>query len=167
MAVIFVGICSLCGTIISAFIVDKVGRIALLIVSFSVMFFCCTFMGAYFYVKSNNPESAEQWGIVPVILLCLFIFSNSVGISPIAFVIMGEIFRQNVKDVAAGLSMTLNFGLSIVVTLLFPYITRTFGASVSFSIFGMCSFISFFFVVFIVPETKGKSFQEIQNLLLK
>lgn len=138
-----------------------------MLISFSVLFACCIIMGVYFHVKSSNPESAEKWGILTVITLCIFVFATGLGISPIAFVIMGEIFRQNVKDVAAGLSMTLNYSLSIVVTLLFPYISRTFGAAIGFFIFAICSFTSFFFVVFIVPETKGKSFQQIQDLLMK
>lgn len=116
-------------------------------------------MATYFY------KSETDWGVFPVIFLCGFVFANSIGVSPISFVILGEIFNQNVKDKAVGLSMTWSYMLLVGNSLLYPLISEILGPAFCFMIYGFCSFLSYLFVVFSVPETKGKTFQEIQDLL--
>lgn len=100
-----------------------------------------------------------------VAILCLFVFANAVGVAPIAIVVMGEIFAQNIKDMASGISMTWSYTLLVANSFLYPYFSKTYGPESGFGFYGCCTLVSFFFVLFFVPETKGKTFQEIQILM--
>lgn len=76
---------------------------------------------------------------------------------------MGEILHQSVRDVGAGLTLTFNYGLSIVVSLLFPFLTGSIGDGWTFIIFSLFSAIAFVFIMFVVPETKGRTLEDIQQ----
>jgi len=165
LAAILVGFFIFVATLISTFLIDKLGRRILLLTSYSSMFVCFLCMAIYFQIQANNPDGLSKWSILPVIFLCLYVFMNSIGAAPVAFVMMGEIFAPNVKDVAAGISMSSNYAFSIVVTVLFPYANEAFGPAVVFFVFTVLIALSFFFVYLFVPETKGKTFEEIQQLL--
>lgn len=167
MAVIFVGSFSFFATIFSSILVDRAGRRALLLLSCFVMFFCFVFMGIFFQLQAADETLVESFSFLPVILLCTFIFTLCIGLGSVSFVMVGEIFAQNVKDLASGISMTLNYALSVFVTLFFPFLADNFGFAVTFYVFSSFIAATFFFVLFRVPETKGKTFQEIQDSFLK
>lgn len=143
---------------------DKAGRKALLVPSCLIMFICTITMGTYFYLRNANPQLVAGLNLVPVITLCLYVFTNSFGLGPVTFVMIGEIFAQNVKDIASAITMSLNYGLSVLVTLLFPLIANAYGFGAAFYCCGFFIGLSCLFMVFMVPETKGKSFQEIQKM---
>lgn len=165
LASVFAGICTFSGPPLALLLVDRAGRKALLIISLVTMFICLIVMGTYFQMQSHNAESVKSWRIVPVVVLCLFIFINSFGCFPIAFVVLGEIFAQSVKDVAAGITMTISGIAASIITIGFPYLTDAIGNGGVFFLFAGCTALTFLFVLFAIPETKGKSFAEIQLLL--
>lgn len=167
MAVVFAGLCTFNGPLISIFLVDRAGRKALLLFSYFIQFGCFTVMGAYFYLQSIDPNSVKVWRLVPVVMLCVYIFTNSMGCSPMCFVVVGEIFAQNIKDVAAGITMTFTYIASIIVTLGFPYLSEIVGTGIAFFIFSAFNAFNFLFIMFALPETKGKTFSEIQLAFLK
>lgn len=123
-------------------------------------------MGVYFQLQLRNQVSIEDLGILPVCILCVFIFGVSFGVNPIVYTIMGEIFGANVKDLAAIITMNTGQVVSTLVTVGFPYLTSTVDASVSFFVFSAFAALFFVFVIFLVPETKGKTFQDIQKALV-
>lgn len=78
---------------------------------------------------------------------------------------MGELFTTETKAVASGLAVMLNWFLVFLVTKTFPSMQDSLGAAVTFWIFaGIMVFATVFEYLFI-PETKGKTLQEIQNEL--
>lgn len=154
-------------TIISLSLVDKIGRKILLLISLSVTILSTSAMGTYFWIKTQNPELINSWNILPLIIMPVYIFVNSLGIAPITFVIIGEIFHQDVKEFAAALCTTWIHVCSLSVTLMFPMLNQLFGFSYSFFGFSFISFVALIFVYSVVPETKGKSFQEIQRMISK
>lgn len=94
-------------------------------------------------------------------------FLHAFGVASVSFILVSEIFAQNVKDTGAGFAMMMSHILAIVASLLFPYISGNFGSYVAFYMFGVITFLAFIFVLAYVPETKGKSFLEIQKSLIK
>lgn len=154
-------------TIGSSFVVDKAGRRVLLLSAALVNFICLIVLGGFFLAKSNGCVWVENLTIIPIIALCLFLFTNAGGLACVTFVIIGEIFAQNVKDTASGIAMTISYIFTIISTLLFPLLAENFGFEVAFFVFSVFIVAIFIFILFKVPETKGKTFQEIQNLMMK
>lgn len=167
LATIFIGVTTCIGTIVSLFIVDRFGRRFLIYSAYGCMFVCFIVLGVFFQIQSENPEAVKSWRLLPVVFLCLFIFLSSVGCAPVTWVILGEIFAPNVKDTAASISMCFDYVMCAILALLFPYLSASFGLQGSFFFFSCFSAFGFLFGLFVVPETKGKSFMEIQELLLQ
>lgn len=167
LATIAVGSFIVVASFLSSFLMDKAGRRALLLGSNAICFICFIIMGTYLQVQASRPDLVDSIRILPVIVLCIFAFTNSIGIGPVAYVMVGELFRQNVKGIAAGFAMTTNFTLSLTVALIFPLLSESFGSQVTFFVFSGFIAVSFLFVLFFIPETKGKSFEEIQDMLSK
>lgn len=166
MAVIFVGIFNLIGVFTSVFLVDKLGRRTLLLISYSSLFASFIIMGTYFIIQSNDASLVKNLGFIPIAALCLYVFMNDMGAISCTFVIMGEIFSQGVKDIGAGVAMTTDYVFGMSTGLLFPFCTENLGFGATFFIFSAFHAIFFTFVLFKVPETKGKTFLEIQDILL-
>lgn len=78
---------------------------------------------------------------------------------------MGELFTAESKAVASGLAVMLNWFLVFLVTKTFPSMNKELGADVTFGIFAGIMAAATVFTFFLVPETKGKSFQKIQEEL--
>jgi Na+/melibiose symporter-like transporter len=78
---------------------------------------------------------------------------------------MGELFSSDVKGIAGSLTGTLNWVLAFVVTVSYPPLREAIGPSTCFIIFTVISVIGTLFSYFVVPETKGKSLSEIQEML--
>lgn len=80
---------------------------------------------------------------------------------------MGELFDPVVKSIASTIVTTFCWLISFVATKYFGAVSEALGMHYAFWIFAVCTLISFFFVFFFLPETKGKSLQEIQDILNK
>lgn len=86
-------------------------------------------------------------------------------LGPIPWMLMGEIFPAETKAVASGIAVMLNWFLVFLVTKTFPMMNDELGADVTFWIFAGIMVAATAFTYFIIPETKGKSSQEIQEEL--
>lgn len=80
---------------------------------------------------------------------------------------MGELFDPAVKSIASTIATTFCWLIGFVITKYFGTISEALGMHYAFWIFGLCTFSAFCFVFFLLPETKGKSLQEIQDILNK
>lgn len=145
----------------SAYVVDNVGKRPLLIISCigSAFFMACE--GIYFYMLDNKYDVEFLWWL-PLAAMILFNISQAIGLTSISLVYLGELFHPNVKSIAVCISKAY-LALSVfVVGKLFQVMTDAFGSFVPFFVFSVIGVIGVFFVVFCVPETKGRSFEEIQ-----
>lgn len=162
---IFIGIFSLFGCLVASVLVDRIGRRILLIVSFVCMGLSFIVMGVYFNMLETDPAKVENWKIVPVIVLCFYMFINLVGCSTVCFVLLGEMFAHNVKTLSTGIAMCYNNLLAIYVSWFFPFLADLTGFDGVFFVFAAFNFILGVYIYFFLPETKGKTFREIQDLL--
>lgn len=80
---------------------------------------------------------------------------------------VGELFSSDVKGIASAGTGTLNWSFAFLVTISYPPLSQSIGVSNCFLIFTAISVVGSSFVFFIVPETKGKSLKEIQQILEK
>lgn len=165
IATIIVGVMQVVAVFVSTLIVDKLGRRLLLLPSIIVMALCTGILGGYFYAKSIDEASVANIGIVPIVAMCVFIVLFSLGFGPIPWMMMGELFANDIKSVAGSAAGTFNWLLAFLVTSTFKSLVDTFGDGPTFWIFSAFCIVGIVFTLIFVPETKGKSLEEIQLML--
>nr|CAD7263754.1 unnamed protein product [Timema shepardi] len=152
---------------LSAFVVDRFGRRRLLLMSHVCTTICLASLGYYFYVKEHYPDQATGIGWLPLSSMCIYLITYTMGSGACSWVILGEIFPNEIKGMAGSFSAFVNWFLAFVVTVSFPYMVNDLGSAWAFWIFSMFSFLGLLFVWFCVIETKGKTLEEIQKELSK
>ena len=87
------------------------------------------------------------------------------GMGPLPWVLLGEFSLPNMGSLAATISGLTNWGASFLMTVVFSYMSEAFGLAGTFWFYGVCSATGALFSILVLPETRGKSFQEIEILL--
>lgn len=96
-----------------------------------------------------------------------FVASFAFSIGPVMWVLFSELFPLKVRGLAISLAGFVNSTVSFLVQLVFPWELATFGSSTTFLIYGVFAAAGFVFILFLVPETKGKSLEELEKILVK
>ncbi|XP_017096834.2 facilitated trehalose transporter Tret1-2 homolog [Drosophila bipectinata] len=164
-ASIIIGVTQVVSTFVAVVIIDKAGRRILLIISGLLMAVTTALLGVYFYMSGHSPGSMDNFGWLPIASICIFIVFFSIGFGPVPWLVMAELFSEDVKSVAGSISGTSNWLSAFIVTLLFPILKESIGPGPTFWIFTAVAVIAFFYSIFCVPETKGKTILEIQHIL--
>jgi MFS transporter, SP family, arabinose:H+ symporter len=153
---VLVGIINLIFTVVSLWLVDKLGRKVLLLIGTSIMTISLAVIGFAF-----RTGSAGSW-VLLFILLYVAAFAISMG--PIVWLVIAEIFPNRVRGVASSIASVALWMADFLVSQNFPVMLNTIGSALTFWIFGILSAFTFFFTLKIVPETKGKSLEEIETI---
>jgi len=96
-----------------------------------------------------------------------FVASFAISIGPVMWVLFSELFPNRVRAVAISFVGFINSGVSFLVQLVFPWELANFGNSVTFLIFCVFGAIGLIFILFTLPETKGKTLEELEVVLAK
>lgn len=96
-----------------------------------------------------------------------FVASFAISLGPVMWVMFSELFPNRLRAVAISFVGTVNSVVSFLVQLVFPWELENIGSSATFLIYGLVALFGLIFIVFKVPETKGKSLEELQDFFLK
>lgn len=163
---VIVGVVQVVATVLAALVMDKLGRRMLLNLSSFFMVISIAVLGAFFYIKQNlhNTDLADRLQVLPVASLSIFVFAFSIGFGPIPWLMMSELFSDEVKGPASAIATTFNWTLAFLVTKFFSDLVAAFSEAGSFWVFGGITGLTFLFCLLFVPETKGKSLSSIQGM---
>ncbi len=106
----------------------------------------------------------------PVLILFAilgFVASFAVSIGPIMWVLFSELFPNRVRGIAISFVGLINSSVAFMVTFIFPWQLETLGNAGTFLIYGVFAVIGLVFVMRILPETKGRSLEELETILVK
>ena len=145
--------------------VEGAGRRPLLIYS---SFGCAiTLLILSIYLKMNNigTDFVASVNLLPVVDVIIFQVAYQIGLGTMPNLLIGELFPTNVKGIAGAIVTVFDGLLGFVISKMYDVITRIFGYHVTYMIFSMSCFGLFIFVCRFVPETKKKTFSEIQEIL--
>ncbi|CAG4932771.1 unnamed protein product [Parnassius apollo] len=165
VATIIIGVTRLVSSIIAPTFVERSGRKILLLVSMAACAFSLGVLGLFFYLNRIQSSVIESIGWLPLVALIIYFFSYEAGFGTIPNAIVGEMFRANVRANGSALAITLTWLVGFGLTASFTTMVEVLGGDVTFWIFGGTCVIAFFFTYFIVPETKGKTLNEIQEMM--
>lgn len=161
---IIVGIVQTVATLVSSIMVDRAGRKILLLISSSSMGVCLLALGFYFWMQEHNTDVSNM-GWLPLMSVICLIIGFSLGLGPLPWMMSGEVLAPEVKSFGTGASVTTNWVCVALVTFFFKPFLGLIGKAFTFWIFGAVCALSTFFILVVLPETKGKSIQEVQNIL--
>lgn len=160
---IIIGLIALSSAFFASAFIDKFGRRILICSAYALVFCGLSGLGAFFTLQELNFNVDHlQW--LPLTSLCVFMNAFNYGISPVTYTLLGEIFTAEAKKFAAPICQALNFFLTFVLGIIFPRLI-VFGMGFVFMSFAVITFFGFIFVLVYVPETKGKTKDEIIKML--
>jgi sugar porter (SP) family MFS transporter len=166
LSAIIVGVIQLITNFLTSQLVDTLGRRILLLCSLTGICLSHILLGTYFYLKTNNFDDAVSYLFwLPVSSMILYVIMCSIGIGPIAWSMIGELFPPHFRNYASGFVSSFCLSLAFLLALFFPNIKEIIGMAASFWIFALLSALGIIFVWLIVPETKAKSLHDIQLAL--
>ncbi len=157
---IMVGFINFLFTILALWLIDKVGRKALLLIGSASMTVCLIVIGMAF-------QSGHTSGPWVLLFILLYVASFAISLGPVVWVIISEIFPNRIRGIATAVAAMALWAADYVVSQSFPPLLNTAGPAITFWIFGAMSLFTFFFTMRLVPETKGKSLEEIEGLWAK
>jgi MFS family permease len=96
-----------------------------------------------------------------------FVASFAVSLGPVMWVLFSELFPNWIRGLAISFVGFINSAVSFSVQLVFPWELSTLGTAGTFLIYGIFGAIGLIFVLLVVPETKGKSLEELEKILVK
>ncbi|XP_031261560.1 sugar transporter ESL1-like isoform X1 [Pistacia vera] len=155
-----VSITAIPATVVGVLLMDKAGRRPLLLFSVAGLCICFFVMGLAFCFQ-EIPHMEELTPILVLVSLVGASVANSVGMSGIPWVIMSEIFPMNVKAAAGSLVTFVCWSCSWVMTYTFNFMMEWSSAG-TFFIFSGVNLATVIFIAKMVPETKGRTLEEIQ-----
>ncbi|SHI80983.1 sugar porter family MFS transporter [Algibacter luteus] len=154
-----IGVTNLIFTLLGVFLIDRLGRKTLM------------YIGSIGYIISLSLVSAAfflNWGGMAVpIFLFLFIASHAIGQGAIIWVFISEIFPNNLRASGQSFGTSTHWVLAAIIPSLVPVLFSTIGAGVVFMVFAIMMVFQLLFVIFMMPETKGVSLEELSKKLAR
>ncbi len=161
---IIVGAVNLLFTVVAIMTVDRFGRKPLMIIGSIGMGISMAALGLTFYFN--------QVGMLSLVFMLTYTAAFAMSWGPVCWVLLAEIFPNSIRG-AMSIAVAAQWIANWVVSLTFPmlndnlWLTQQFNHGFSYWIYGLMSFLSALFVWKMVPETKGKTLEEIESLWRK
>jgi MFS transporter, SP family, galactose:H+ symporter len=156
LATVGVGVVNVAMTIIAMFLVDRAGRRPLLLVGIAGMIVTLGVLGLSFRYPS------EQLAWIAVTCLMGYVASFAIGLGPIFWLLIAEIYPLKIRGLAEGTAATFNWASNLIVSLTFLTLVEKLGASSTFFLYALASVLSWLFAYYFVPETKGRTLEQIE-----
>lgn len=96
-----------------------------------------------------------------------FVASFAFSIGPVMWVLFSELFPNKIRGIAISFVGLINSAVSFLVQLIFPWELSTLGSGTTFLLYGIFAALGFIFIMRVIPETKGKSLEELEEILVK
>ena len=158
MQAMIVGLVNFLMTIVALWLVDKRGRKTLLLWGAVGMIISLAYLAFEFSKPAQNGA-----GVLIALLVYISFFAAS--FAPVMWVIISEIYPNRIKGVAMSFSTAVSWLCTFLTVYFAPVIHGALGLQYLFGIFCLFSIIAFVFVKFWIPETKGKSLEQIEREL--
>ncbi|XP_027345276.1 sugar transporter ERD6-like 6 isoform X2 [Abrus precatorius] len=163
-ATVGLGAIQVIATGIATWLVDKSGRRLLLIISSSIMTVSLLIVSIAFYLEGVVSEDSHLYnilGILSVVGLVVMVIGFSLGLGPIPWLIMSEILPVNIKGLAGSIATMGNWLISWVITMT-ANLLLNWNSGGTFTIYTVVAAFTVAFTALWVPETKGRTLEEIQ-----
>src|SRR5690625_3121308 len=152
---VLIGVINLIFTVFALLKIDSWGRRPLLIGGMISVFISLCGLGILF-------AGSESSGIWAVVILCIYIASLALSINAVIWVLIGEIYPTHIRGQAMSIATFANWCTNFAAALLFPWYVDMVGMGMGFFTFAGFTLLGIIFFIWLIPETKGKSLEEIE-----
>lgn len=159
LATVGVGLVNVLLTIVAILLLDRVGRRPLLLVGLAGMIVGLGAMGLAFQFTAHSQTLA--W--LAVISLMVYVGSFAIGLGPVFWLLIAEIYPLKVRGRAMSIATLSNWGFNLLVASTFLTLVNSMGQSWTFWTYGLVSVLAWIFCYRLVPETKGHTLEEIET----
>lgn len=164
LASVITGIIQLVSSLCTTLVTDKFGRKPILTTTLAAMVFGLMGLGIFFKLKETIAISGLL-NFLPIASVILVVIGYSAGLGSLVWVLSAELFEDSSRGIGIGISSLFSSICVFLTTKYFAQLTSVIGSAETYWLFSFNSFLLCAFVLFYVPETKGKSFAEIQSVL--
>ncbi len=183
-ATIAVGVVQIIATFIGVVLIDLLGRKVLLLGSSIGMCLSSLLLGIYFlilndtchgclgdtctfeghtYHHDSSPCDSSHFGYLAIFSIAFFIVSFSLAWGPIPWLSMSELVPTRVRSIVGGVATLLNWTFASIITLFFSKYADAVTPKAAWWSFSFVMFVSIFFIIFLLPETKHMGIEGIQE----
>jgi SP family sugar porter-like MFS transporter len=157
--IVVIGGVMVLSVIVTMLTVDKLGRKTLLLFGTSTMAIVYALIGYCFY--------SNYTGMVIVLLVLANVMFYSITLAPLLWVVLSEIFPNRIRGAAMSIAALAHWVGNFSLTFTFPAIKENLGWANNFWLYGLICAVGFVVIWFILPETKGKTLEEIELQVVK
>lgn len=157
---IIIGVVNLTFTLVAMRLIDKVGRKKLLLIGSAGMVITYILIGACFFFNFLH-------GIHVLVLILMTIAFYATSLAPVVWVLISEIYPNRIRGEAMSIATFFLWVASFVLTLTFPILEQHVGESYTFWLYAGICLLGWLFIFRFVPETKGKSLEELEEELIR
>jgi sugar porter (SP) family MFS transporter len=160
MQAVLVGLVNLVFTVLAILFIDRLGRRPLLGVGLTGIAVCMMLLSYGFGSADMNPK-------IILVGILGFVASFAISLGPVMWVLFSELFPNRVRGLAISFVGLINSAVSFLVQLIFPWELQNLGNSMTFLIYGLFAVVGLIVVLRLLPETKGKSLEELESELVR
>jgi len=153
-----IGLVNVVMTVVSMWLIDRVGRRPLLLTGIAGMILSLGVLGYAFYSPTRSGSFAE----IAVVTLMFYVASFAISLGPIFWLLIAEIYPLKIRGSAEGVAAATNWAANFVVSLTFLTLLQVIGASRTFWLYALLALAAWVFSYALVPETKGRTLEEIE-----
>jgi sugar porter (SP) family MFS transporter len=159
---VFVGVTNVVFTIVAVLLLDRVGRRRLLLIGTVGLTVAIIFLGVFF----ASPWLQHNASYLALVALIVYIAAFAVGLGPVFWLMISEIYPTGIRSKAMSLATVLNWAANFLVAGTFLSLIALISRQGTFFVFGALGILAILFFVWKVPETKDKSLEQLQGELL-
>jgi len=154
-----IGVVNVMMTIVSMWLIDRVGRRILLLVGTAGMIVTLALLSVVF--RTHSPS--RSLAMTAMVALMAYVASFAISLGPIFWLLISEIYPIKIRGLAQGTAATANWAANLLVSMTFLSLVDALGPSPTFALYGILAVGSWIFSYYLVPETKGRSLEEIER----
>ncbi len=159
LATVGVGVVNMLMTVVAIRMIDRVGRRPLLLTGLAGMVVSLGILGLVFAL----PGQQNIVGLIAAGSLMLYVASFAIGLGPVFWLLISEIYPLKIRGLAMSIATDANWGANLIIALTFLTLIQLVGRPGTFWFYALSGIGAWLFAYFLVPETKGRSLEEIED----
>jgi sugar porter (SP) family MFS transporter len=158
---VFIGVTNVVFTIVAVMLLDKLGRRVFLLIGTAGLTIALVGLGLFFQV----PTIKQHAGWLALASLIFYIASFAIGLGPVFWLMIAEIFPLKIRGAAMSVCTVANWGFNFLVSFTFLQLIQTAGKGGAFFLYAGLGVLAVLFFARKVPETRGRSLEQIESEL--
>ena len=154
-----VGLVNVLFTVVTVWLLDRIGRRPLLLYGMVGMILSLGVLGFAFM----SPNLAQGLALIALICVMLYVACFAIGLGPVFWLMISEIYPLKIRGRAMAVATVMNWSSNLLVALTFLSLLHSLGRPGTFWLYAFTGVLAWIFVYRMVPETKGKTLEQIES----